>query len=89
MASSPAELFRAMAERIERNDPAEFAGAILIVPPPNRDGREDEPIEVLFVDPSRDVAMFWGTLRTKVEREGAQATALAEQQRQMLSQTWR
>ncbi len=48
-----AKAFREMADRIERNDPAEFAGAILIVPP------EGDVIAVLITDPSKDKEAFW------------------------------
>jgi len=54
---TPADLFRDMAERIEKNAPAEFAGALLVVPP---DGVE--PIEILLVNPKRDLAFFWASV---------------------------
>lgn len=63
--ADPAELFRAMADRIGRNDPAEFAGAILIVPPDSADGRGGEAIELLLIDPKRDLANFWSTAKSK------------------------
>lgn len=59
--TDPAAAFREMAERIEKNDPAEFAGAILLVPP---DGK---PIEILLVDKSRDEAFFWATASSRIE----------------------
>lgn len=57
-----AELFRAMAERIERNSAAEFSGALLIVPPGG------EPIEYLAVNPRPDAAAFWGAVQAFVQR---------------------
>ena len=49
--ASPADLFRAMADRIDGVKPEEFAGAVLIVPPVV-DGIQGlpEPIEVLTVE---------------------------------------
>lgn len=65
----PADLFREMADRIERNDPAEFAGAILVVPPVPISGGEWEPIEMLLVNPRREEWHFWSTIFTKVQVE--------------------
>jgi hypothetical protein len=66
---SPAAAFRAMAERIGRNEPAEFGGAALIMPPGG-----GEAITILLIDPKRDVASFWGAVQGKV------AIAVAEMQ---------
>lgn len=52
--------FKEMQSRIERNDSAEFAGALLIVPP------EGEPIAVLMSDPKKDVEAFWAMVNGKV-----------------------
>lgn len=56
----PADLFEQMAERIRRNAGAEFAGAVLLVPP------KGEPVEVLLIDPAQDVEHFWVTAEAKV-----------------------
>jgi len=64
-----ADPFRAMAERIAKNDAAEFGGAALIVPPGG-----GEPIAILMIDPKQDVASFWGAIQGKV------AIAVAEMQ---------
>ena len=66
--ADPAQLFRQMAERIERNDTEEFAGAILIVPPPSDDGQNGEVVEVLFIDPRRDPVNFWTAARYYAEK---------------------
>ena len=63
------QLFRAMAERIDKNDQMEFGGAALIVPPGG-----GEPIAVLLIDPKQDIASFWGAVQAKV------AIAVAEMQ---------
>lgn len=62
MAEKNADLFRAMAGRIERNESDEFAGALLIVPP------NGEPIEYLALNPKRDDAAFWGAVQAHVQR---------------------
>jgi hypothetical protein len=53
--------FEAMAERVRRNLPEDFAGAILVVP------AEGEPIAMLIADPSRDQEAFWSTALSKVQ----------------------
>ena len=57
----PAQLFREMADRIDRNASAEFGGAILLVPP------KGEPVAVLLVDPAQDIEHFWSTCEAKVK----------------------
>jgi hypothetical protein len=61
MTTKSADLFRMMASRIEKNDAAEFGGAVLIVPP-----QSGEPIEILLIDPKQDVAAFWGAVQGRV-----------------------
>lgn len=61
MTNAFSQAFRDMADRIERNDPAEFAGAVLIVPP------DGEPIAVLMTDPKRDVEAFWSMASGKIQ----------------------
>jgi len=63
----PAQLFRDMAARIERNEPEEFAGAILIVPPPGEDDQPAEAIEILVIDPARGEAHFWHLAQKMIE----------------------
>lgn len=53
--------FVEMAERIRRNDEAEFAGAILIVPP------SGDPIAVMIADPTKDAESFWAVAAAKIE----------------------
>lgn len=64
--ASPAELFRAMAERIDRNTAEEFAGAILIVPPVGADG-EIDATEVLLINPDPNEAYFWHVVKVHYE----------------------
>jgi hypothetical protein len=65
--NEPSEHFRAMAERIERNAPEEFAGALLVVPP----GAE-EPIAILLVNPKQDLAAFWATVASTIQVAAAE-----------------
>lgn len=69
MADNPAELLRAMADRVEKNDPEDFAGCMVIVPPDSPDGMGGEPVEILLIDPARDIANFWSTVTAKVRIE--------------------
>ena len=73
--SAVGDLFRAMAERIERNPEAEFGGALLIVPP-GEQGQVSVPIEHLAISTRPDIAAFWGTAAAKIEV----AKALFDQQ---------
>jgi len=63
--ATPAEILRAMAERVDRNREEEFAGCIVIIPPADRNGQEGESIELLLIDPARDLANFWSTAKSK------------------------
>ena len=62
----PAEMLRAMAERIDRNDPDDFAGCILIIPPEGEAGVDPgEPLEILMLDPARSVPAFWAAVKNR------------------------
>ena len=67
MASEPAEILRAMADRVDRNDADEFGGVLLVIPPPTQDGSGGDPVEVLLIDPAQDTANFWATATTKLK----------------------
>lgn len=67
-----AEPFIEMAARIEKNDPKEFAGAILIVPP------SGTPIAVMMTDPSQDLDAFWSIAVSRAQI--AQAEQMASRQ---------
>ena len=60
---NPADTFRGMADRIERNDRAEFAGAFLVV---LRDGTQ---ISGLLVDPNDNPAMLLSNAMMKIDME--------------------
>lgn len=61
--------FEAMARRIEKIDSAEFAGAVVIVPP----GGEDAPIEFVMSNPAPDMLLFWTSLESLVKIRAAEA----------------
>ena len=63
MSKEIADKFRAMAERIEKNDPEVFAGAVVIVPP--KDG--GEPVEILQLDGKPSPSEFWGLIKYKAD----------------------
>ncbi len=73
--TAPEKRFADMAIRIAHNASQSFGGAVVIVPPAGA-----EPIEILMLDPHADLAMFWGTIRTKIDI--ALANAEAEKRRQ-------
>ena len=55
------DIFRQMAERIERNAEAEFGGAVVIVP------LVGEPVSMVLFGPKGDTTAFWALIRSKVE----------------------
>lgn len=57
--------FRKMADRIDHNSDAVFAGAAVIFPPP--DG--GVAIEMLILDSSQSAAQFWGAILAKCQIE--------------------
>lgn len=61
--SSLAELFRKMADDIDRNAEAGFGGAFVVVPP--KDG--GEPFQQLFVTSTQDAGDFWTLLASKCQ----------------------
>lgn len=62
-----AQPFLDMAERISRMA-AEFAGAVVIVPP-----GDGEPITFLLTDPSPSLPQFWSGLQSRVELSALKA----------------
>jgi hypothetical protein len=74
-ANDPAKHFEDMARRVTDNQNHPFGGAVVIVPPGGQ-----APIEMLMLDPNSDLAMFWATIKTKIEI--LLASAEAEKRRQ-------
>lgn len=63
-----AAILRRVADQIDKLDADSFAGVAVVVPP--QDG--GDPIEVLIIDPKKNVSQFYGTLKTRIEDEMAQ-----------------
>ncbi len=63
-----AKTFRRMADRIDHNADATFAGAAVIVPP----AEGGETVEMLILDSSQSAAQFWGALAAKCQIEISQ-----------------
>ena len=65
--SDPKQFFLDMAARIERNEPTEFGGVMLIVPP------KGDPIEYFFVTtrPDEDETFFWAQCKAKLDTTAA------------------
>ncbi|PWU21828.1 MAG: hypothetical protein C5B50_00665 [Verrucomicrobia bacterium] len=57
--------FTAMAARIGRNLPQDFAGACVIVPPINA----GDMVEILVLDPRQDPVLFWSSVETRANIE--------------------
>ncbi len=62
-----AQPFADMAARIERIEPTEFAGAVVVVPP------SGEPIAFLVTDPTPHLAQFWSSVASRIEVAAAEA----------------
>lgn len=60
--------FIEMAERIGKNDPKEFGGAMLIVPP------QGDPIAVMVTDPSQPTFDFLALCQSKLAMRVDEAT---------------
>lgn len=77
---TPAQIFRALADRIERNDPTEFAGAYLIISP------SGSVLSHTFIDPKGDESQFWGHINGAVTIAGAEAVQKEEEAIRMFGQ---
>jgi hypothetical protein len=56
----PSDLFRELADKIDRNPPEDFGGAFLVIPPTG------DPITGLIVS-SNDLETFFGLVKTKLD----------------------
>jgi len=72
---SPAEILRAMAERIDRNNPAEFGGCLVVIPPDSDEHYPGETLEILVVDPARSLANFWDVVGKRSQNAAAEWAA--------------
>lgn len=64
--SDVAELFRQMADRIEKNA-EEFGGVLLAVPPPDPQSGQIQAVDVLLITPSPDIANYWTMAQGKIQ----------------------
>ena len=60
-----AKTFRRMADRIDHNADAVFAGAAVIVPP----AEGGENVEMLILDSAESPVQFWSNVKTRCELE--------------------
>ncbi len=60
-----AVILRRLADTIEKMDADAFGGVAAIVPP--QDG--GDPIELLIVDPKKNAAQFYATIKTRLETQ--------------------
>jgi hypothetical protein len=84
-APTPAAYFRMMAERIEKNNPREFAGACLVIAP-DPDGTGFEIIDFVLEDRAPDPAFFMAQVASRVQLKSAQ---FAETTRARQPGAWR
>jgi hypothetical protein len=73
--SEHAAPFTDMAARIAKIDSAEFAGAVVVVPP-----GDGEPIAFMTTDPKPDLMQFWSTVKSRVEVRATEAMQQAAAQ---------
>lgn len=63
-----ADLFRKMADLLDRNADQPFGGAFVIIPPGLEVREIGEPLTSLFLNEG-SAGLFWGTLKTIVTQE--------------------
>ncbi len=61
----PSDFFREIADKIDKNDVSDFAGAFILVPPASQFGVLSK-IEGLIVGPN-DPASFWAMVKLKID----------------------
>ena len=60
-----AGILRRVADQIDKMDPDTFGGVAVVVPP----AESGEPIEVLIIDPKKNAAQFYATIKTRLEND--------------------
>lgn len=81
----PAAIFREMADRIEKGDPKEFAGACLVIAP-DPDGTGFAIIDFLHLDRAPDPAFFLAQVASRVQ---VKSSEFAEEARSRQGGGWR
>jgi hypothetical protein len=71
-----ADILRRLADQIDKNDNSTFGGVAVIVPPENG----GDPIEVLILDPKKNAAQFYATIKTRLEGQLADLETSQRQQ---------
>lgn len=71
-----AAILRRVADQIEKMDADTFGGVAVIVPP--QDG--GDPIEVLILDPKKNIGQFYSTVLTRVQFEMGEMEQRSRQQ---------
>lgn len=59
--STPSDLFRLWADKIDKNSPEDFCGAFLIIPPTG------DPISSLLINGDKDVGTFIALVKSKID----------------------
>jgi hypothetical protein len=70
------EILRRVADQIEKMNADTFGGVAVIVPP--QDGGES--IEVLILDPKKNLAQFYSMIQTRLQIDTVELDARARQQ---------
>ena len=71
-----AAILRRVADQIDKMDADVFGGVAVIVPP--QDG--GEPVEFLIIDPKKNAAQFYATVKTRIEGQIGDLEVLQRQQ---------
>ena len=69
-------ILRRLADQIDKMDADKFGGCAVVVPP--QDG--GDPIEFLIIDPKKNAAQFFGTIKTRIDSEMVALENLQRQQ---------
>lgn len=76
--TEPAKICREMADRLDRNDPAEFAGCYVIISP------KGKVVSHALFNPTGDEASFWGFVSAQVQTSATLAVQDEEDKFQRL-----
>ena len=68
-------ILRRLADQIDKNDADTFGGVAVIVPPQDAGA----PIEILILDPAKNAAQFYATIKTRLEGQLADLEVLQRQ----------
>ena len=60
-------LLSQMIRRVQATADQDFGGIVMVIPPQGDAHDQDQPIQILLVDPQRDIANFWSTAKAKID----------------------